>query len=142
MKASHTMLSICTGAARKNGPRVDPLSGQFGYYLTVSEIKNVHYACGFSTRRTRTIPGNILGWTLAGHIECDDNVNVDEGAVDDDSAVWWPDLSDPNGETIEMAADRAYVSPDMIRIAGKPRTRPVTVATRAIETWGPKEGSA
>lgn len=132
MKSHVTMLALCTAKARAKGPRTEPSSGWFGYYMTVADIKAIFLKQGFSPKATKTIPKYIDTWKALGDVECDDNTDPYYGAVNGDSVVWFKDLS---GSDLVMEVDRTGVAdPWRVRIAGK-EPIPKPSENRVLEDW-------
>lgn len=132
------MLTLCTIKLRTIGPRLEPVSGCYGYWLTIGEIQRIHWAHGFSMSRTTTIPRHIASWVLTGRCVCDslpDWTVARHLDVDPSVPVWWPDLSDPSGPSLVMMAEREGLEA-RVRWAGDGIDHaPVGAATRPLEAW-------
>lgn len=133
MRSSAGMLTMCAMRAREVGPRIEPRSGWFGFYLTYGEMLPIFYAQGYSRRSTKTIPSVIKTWIIRERVECDEELEQDAPRgwkTDPGIAVWWPDLSDGS---LAIMADNAGLAGSAIREAGKPHAPAPTAHT--VESW-------
>lgn len=134
MKSNSTMFGICTSKARALGPRTEPGTGWYGYFMTVSEIRTVFLKQGFSPKSRKTIPKYIDAWKALGNVDCDAETDPDMGALEPTTAVWFRDLS-PNADLVMEVERSGAADPWKVRIAGV-EPAPMPSMNRMIEDWG------
>lgn len=108
MKSLKTMHSLALARAVAIGPRPDPNRHKFGYYLTISEIRNLYSENGFNVSPKRTLLGSHLNqWEYVGWIRIGGDLGIET------TPIWFPI---PVGTTTScmIEAERAGFDKDAV----------------------------